>query len=397
MKIKNIFILSISFIIVGCDDSTIQIPNENNSGVGYYQTDVTIEGLPYRCGSYSGTTKEGGKFDFEINKTCQFFIDRALIREFKAPTIDPVNATETNQTILQFLYTLDSDGNRSNGIYINPTTLKTIQQGKLTRMPLNDQEINRVVEFLKENDTTYNGRFVSQEELKTEHLENTLSSMYILYFDNKLKEIYLDTTFDELNIKSTYGYLILQTIKFQLIDKQLLLNSEPFKVNSINNIEGVKDQIKEIENQEILYLEELWSYESVTSDVKSQQLQEIETLYGNMIKDLEETLSIDEESNQKLFILETLHPKYVIFKDGNTTLGFFSDYETVNSYLNNPNTFELSNENNTSLIFTQSPPMDMIPVDDGDIETPSFDMEMPVNDWEVPNPEDITTFDGIRG
>ncbi|MEA2028488.1 MAG: hypothetical protein U9N49_05885 [Campylobacterota bacterium] len=403
MKTREIFLTFASLVLIGCGNSE-NMNTSTPSAEGYYRSDVVISGLPYRCGHYSSATRSTGMFQFEINQSCQFYIDGALIRSFTAPNMEVVEAIETNTTILQFLYALDNDGNSSNGVHITQTSLEAIKRGRLTRMPINDHEINMVVEFLKVNDSNYSGNFISQDDLAKLKLDNILRFTYILYYNNQLNNIYLNIDSKEIQIYASYSYQLLQSINFVMQSDTLILNQEPFTFSNQSELDQLILNIDALKEEEKLLLDEYFGFEDISMEDQIFMLQEIEDLYNNEINSIKNLFTLSDANEIKHFTLKQIDAGTLIFEDQNSQLlGLFSDYDKANLFKNNidNNTSLLNNTNqeqNGSLIFKQLPfPPVWAPVDGGDIETPSFDIDAPSLDWGVPEADDLTTFDGIRG
>ena len=66
----SLFIIII-IIVSGCNE-TVYKQETKETNIGFYQK---TEGLKYRCGEKTGYTKEHGKFTYEINSSCSFYIN----------------------------------------------------------------------------------------------------------------------------------------------------------------------------------------------------------------------------------------------------------------------------------------------------------------------------------
>lgn len=102
-----------------------------------------------------------------------------------------------------------------------------------------------------------------------------------------------------------------------------------------------------------------------------------------------EALELKEQVNYPFTITDITLTYIKLIDESNETILLTNSYYDLNLSYENPT------ENNNSLIFiAKESIMDKV-VDGIDIETPSFDA--PIDDWSIPNPDDMTTFDGIRG
>ncbi|MBN2824900.1 MAG: hypothetical protein JXQ76_06220 [Campylobacterales bacterium] len=195
--------LSLAFLtimlITGCSENDAKI-DANSTKIGYYRSLTSVEGLPYKCGNFTGRTLSNGEFRYIENQPCQLYIDHALIREFTvSDEYHSVDIIETDTTIIQFLALLDNDNDTSNGITITSKTVDTIEQGRLEKLPQNDTEMEMVVDFLKNNNLEYYGNFASQEQSKIEQ-EEIISSLNIIGYplqnDNNTTLIIIESMLD---------------------------------------------------------------------------------------------------------------------------------------------------------------------------------------------------------
>jgi hypothetical protein len=179
MKIKEILCLNtllftlISMIFVGCGGGSSSSPKEYTVGNGTY-IDSAVSGVSYICGKEKGVTDKDGRFTFEVGASCTFFIKDIKLREVaKSALFDKVVIFEDKPKVAQFLQTLDSDGDPSNGITIDPRIIDLLG-GKL---PENEEELVALVEKLRkaskeDKSIKYRGQVASQEDV-IKHLEVT--------------------------------------------------------------------------------------------------------------------------------------------------------------------------------------------------------------------------------
>jgi hypothetical protein len=126
--IKLVLAILFSIVIVSCGGSGSNTPAATTA-TGYF-IDSAVQGLSYVSGGQTGTTGANGKFTYEVGKTIKFFIGNIVLGETSAKGVmTPVdlvpNADATNPQVLkitQFLMTIDSDGNPTNGITISGAT-----------------------------------------------------------------------------------------------------------------------------------------------------------------------------------------------------------------------------------------------------------------------------------
>jgi|GEM_PF-1981429 len=394
---KNFIVLLLSLFLLSCNNTTSK--GTNATGVGYYRTDGVVAGIPYQCGAYYGTTLNKGEFRFEYNKSCRFFIDRATIREFVPPNMEAVEVIDSNSTVTRFLASLDNDGNNSNGITITAATLKTIKNGILERVPSNDDEILMVVDFLQTHESSYHGGLIVEEKAEKLQLDNFLNPFYyMLAYQGRLIDITLYDDFIDLRIlfPDFYSTFMLKKVSFEIQENQLILDQEPFQLSE-EELETLKNSLNEMKDEEILREEWSWSYyENMTQEEQNRMLQELEERYANAMIYLSEMVSITQQPTKKIFRLEDVDPNYLLFLDEkNQTFVLFNDYEKAQKFMEDPSSLSLNKqESNATLLFIKVPPPSMVP---SDFETPTIEMEAPQLDWGVPEPDDMTTFDGIRG
>ncbi len=118
-KVKLLSIALLSISMIGCGSLSDSEVNAEDLGVGYY-VDSSVEGVEYDCGDApKGTTDSSGKFTFEKGESCEFSVGGKLLREVSSSAlIDGITLVERNDRNIQFLQTLDNDGDASNGIKI---------------------------------------------------------------------------------------------------------------------------------------------------------------------------------------------------------------------------------------------------------------------------------------
>jgi len=145
---------------------------------GYY-VDSAVEGVEFNCTTATGTTQSGttdanGTFTFEENQTCTFKIGDVILREVSALSLEHnVTVFEDNTRVAQFLQTLDSDGNATNGIQILPEAHEVLKERNMTEVPQNDAELEDVKDDLKvKAPKHYRGDIVSEQDAR-EHLDET--------------------------------------------------------------------------------------------------------------------------------------------------------------------------------------------------------------------------------
>ena len=152
-------------------------PSGTNTGTGYY-VDSAVEGVNYSCGSQTGVTDKDGKFTFEEGKGCTFSIAGIKLREVKKDDLkDGKKVLENDLEVAQFLQSIDSDGDASNGIQIKPEVLKVLNdalKGKKD-VPKGD-ELEGVVSEIEQQVPDFKGEVKTKEEVKT-HLEKSATQI----------------------------------------------------------------------------------------------------------------------------------------------------------------------------------------------------------------------------
>jgi len=184
MKTGNIIsAIAASLLLAACGGSdtpsTTDSSTLSNKVLKGYYVDSAVEGVEFNCttasgATQSGTTDENGTFTFEENQTCTFKIGDVVLREVNASSLeDKVTVFEDNTRVAQFLQTLDSDGNASNGIQILPEAHELVKERNMTEVPQNDAELEDVKDDLTEKaPERYHGDIVSEQDAR-EHLSET--------------------------------------------------------------------------------------------------------------------------------------------------------------------------------------------------------------------------------
>ena len=185
-KIKLLSIALLSISMVGCGSLSDGEVDAEDLGVGYY-VDSAVEGVEYDCGNApKGTTDSSGKFTFEKGKSCEFSIGGKFLRKVSSSAlIDGITLVERNDDNIQFLQTIDNDGDASNGIKVLSGVAdyfdkQDIVEGLLPSYIKNLFTVNKgtmatlstALEFV----SGYNGNSVDLDEAKV-HVEDTLSKL----------------------------------------------------------------------------------------------------------------------------------------------------------------------------------------------------------------------------
>ena len=217
MKIRKKFYLNIlififtSMIFIGCGGGSSSSAKEYTSGVGTY-VDSAVSGISYICGEEKGVTDENGQFTFEVGASCTFFIKDIKLREVDKDTLrDKVVIFEDNPKVAQFLQTLDSDGNASNGITIDPKVIELLDD----RLPDSEEKLKALVEKIREASAKdpkfeYTGQVVNEDEAK-QHLETTRQELdetppVITLLGSNPMSINQDASFEDPGITVTDDY-----------------------------------------------------------------------------------------------------------------------------------------------------------------------------------------------
>jgi hypothetical protein len=187
MKRDKLLVISLLLIfMVGCGSLSDGVVDEENLGVAYY-VDSAVEGVEYQCGNApKGTTNNKGKIIFEKGKGCKLYIGDKLLREISSSAlIDNITLVERNDDNIQFLQTLDNDGDANNGIriisgvadYFNTQEiatklLPTFFTDLFTVNKVTMATLSGALNFIN----GYNGNSVDLDEAKV-HVENTIEEL----------------------------------------------------------------------------------------------------------------------------------------------------------------------------------------------------------------------------
>ena len=170
----NILIFTfISMIFMGCGGGSSSSEKAYTVGKGTY-IDSAVSGISYICGEETGVTDENGQFSFEVGASCTFFIKDIELRKVAKDSLhDKVIIFEDHPKVAQFLQTLDSDGDPSNGITIDPKVIELLDG----TLPESEAELEALVERIREaakkdKSIKYRGDVATEEEAQ-QHLEET--------------------------------------------------------------------------------------------------------------------------------------------------------------------------------------------------------------------------------
>jgi len=174
---KIIYISFFSLFLIGCGggggsttkseaniaDSSVEIESLQK---GYF-IDSKVEGLKYVCGDIIGYTDTEGAFYYPKGSSCKFYANKILIKEAK-DLFNGVYVVDVDKSIVEFLLTLDKDGNFNNGIQI-PDSAEEYMPEELP----DNSDIESMHAKLQKNIQTYDGHIPSEDEV-LEHIESTL-------------------------------------------------------------------------------------------------------------------------------------------------------------------------------------------------------------------------------
>ena len=176
MKRESIIvILSALMLLTGCGGS--QKSNSYNSNIqkeilGYY-VDSAVVGAEYVCGDIRGVTGREGEFKFHKGDSCQFLVGGVQLREVESSKLyEGVVVQETNLSVARLLQTLDRDGNATKESIVladkSSTCVETVFNGAIEEV--NDSTIEALYSCLKSEDSSYDGKAVTEDEAK-KHLQ----------------------------------------------------------------------------------------------------------------------------------------------------------------------------------------------------------------------------------
>ncbi len=160
-------------LFAGCGSSsssaTAPAP-QPTTGTAFY-LDSAVEGVTATCGSQVSQTDANGMFTYEDGKDCQFSIGDIVLRNESGLYQDKV-IIEDNIRTAQYLQSMDSDGNPSNGIAIDPQTATVMRQNGITHTPATDEEIANSVVHMQNAGIGYQGQYVHESDAY-EHVQGT--------------------------------------------------------------------------------------------------------------------------------------------------------------------------------------------------------------------------------
>ncbi len=159
--------------LVGCGGSGGSSSGGDASDVGTaYYVDAPVKGVYYTCGSQEGQTKEDGKFLFEKEKSCDFYLMRDENFQFKNIDKDQLTdgeeVQETNATIGRMLQALNT-GESAGQITIDDSIVETLRADGIIQMPHTAAGMD--VFFTAVADA---GGNVPTEAEAVEHIQNTM-------------------------------------------------------------------------------------------------------------------------------------------------------------------------------------------------------------------------------
>ena len=185
-KIKLLSITLLSISMVGCGSISDGEVAPEDLGVAYY-VDGAVEGIEYDCGDApKGTTDSDGKFIFEKGESCDFYIGGKFLRQVSSSALtDGITLVERNDDNIQFLQTIDNDGDASNGIKVlsgvaDYFDTQDVIEGLLPSFFTDLFTVNKAtmvtLSTALELVSGYNGHSVDLDEAKI-HVEDTLSQL----------------------------------------------------------------------------------------------------------------------------------------------------------------------------------------------------------------------------
>jgi hypothetical protein len=192
-----------TFAVVGCGGGSSSSADKN---VGVYE-DAAIDGVEYNCGTKAGVTKDGGKFEYEIGKSCKFSIGELVLREVNAAVVNSANLhiKEFNLNNVDLLAYLDKDGNLDNGIEIDlEAAKKAVDEagGK-------DSSVDDIVEvYVDSVDKSIGDILKDRHSHIHEHINSHIDKQFETIFAHKNYYAVVDGSVVELkigDIKSSAG------------------------------------------------------------------------------------------------------------------------------------------------------------------------------------------------
>ena len=184
LVISSVVVAALSLVgcdswVVGSEDNT-PTQRGTTTGTGYY-VDSAVSGINYTCGSQSGITDKDGKFTFDQGKDCTFEVAGITLKKVQADNlVDNAKIVENNTTVARFLQSLDTDGDPNNGIQITDKIItiltKALKDESITAVPDTTAKLDTFIGHIIQEDTSYKGHVVTEEEAQT-HLQSTQESV----------------------------------------------------------------------------------------------------------------------------------------------------------------------------------------------------------------------------
>jgi hypothetical protein len=187
--------IAAAFAVVGCGGGS-STSNKSAKGLSGVYEDAPIDGVEYSCGSKAGITKDGGKFEYEVGKSCKFKIGDLVLREVDATIINSANLhiKEFNLDVVNFLSLLDKDANLDNGIQIDTNKAKkAIEEAGGKESNYEDVVRLYIDSFDKTTQDILNNMHSNIDEIVSSHIkkqtENLLEDKrFYVVLDNKVEE-----------------------------------------------------------------------------------------------------------------------------------------------------------------------------------------------------------------
>ena len=146
------------------------------TGIAYY-IDSAVSGVNYKCGSKEGITGSFGEFTFEVGSSCTFYLGDMELRGVDAGLlVNGENVYETDVKIARILQSLDNDGDPSNGITIEATTVQALAEEGISSLPTSEAEMDEMLAVIAAN----GGTEVSEDDAAV-HMLTTLLAGKTLY------------------------------------------------------------------------------------------------------------------------------------------------------------------------------------------------------------------------
>jgi hypothetical protein len=163
-----------ALLFIGCSGGGGASSSSASEGTAFY-IDSAVEGVSVTCGAKVSLTDSRGAFTYVEGEICSFSIGDIILRQ-EGGISEGESVFENNIQVAQFLQSLDTDNNPSNGISISAEVIQILKDNAISTLPNTDAELLSIISILQNKEASFFGNYVSQAEAQ-EHLNQTASSL----------------------------------------------------------------------------------------------------------------------------------------------------------------------------------------------------------------------------